>query len=185
MPLLQTPSSIRTPSFISRSDVLEDSVIDVLARDLRARGGAVLAEGGNQMRAFRFITISGRRKAPDLVVYLRGVLAVFEAKVRPGDLFRKSNGASSDYDVISQVANDLELQRALIDEAKLRLSACGRSDDAPHSVCAGLIAAGSIVASYPSAAEAGLLLVNVDTATDTYVIETGMPAWNQSLIARE
>ena len=123
----------------------EDEVISVVAASLRRQGVAVLAEGGNQMRAFRFVLQSGRRKAPDLVFAVDETLFVFEAKVAAAELLRAAADGLSDYAAMIGLASSPELQQALLGEAARRLDSCGRSEEKVNRVAAGLIAADSIV----------------------------------------
>ncbi len=151
--------------------LLEDTVIGIFADGLREQGGLLLAEGGNQLCAFHFLTSTGHRKAPDLVSFLGETLTIFEAKVKPGDLFRSSSGSLSDFQVVCEVLANKVLQQELIEEAVQRLSACGHPGVVPKKIGAGLIASGSIIGYSDQAKGAGLTLVNVDPKQKTWIIE--------------
>jgi hypothetical protein len=152
--------------------LLEDQVIGVYADHQRNAGVLVLAEGGNQMRAFRFMTSTKRRKAPDLALYCDGVLSIFEAKVRPADLFRLGNDGLSDYAAMREISESPEIQKQFIAEASRRLRACGYSGPPPTTVHLGLIAAGPILKHLPKVSPSPLLLINVSVESKSWVIET-------------
>jgi hypothetical protein len=95
------------------------------------------------MRAFRFMAASGRRKAPDLVIYGDSRLLCFEAKIRAVDLLRRSTDGFSDVDVQTSAASSLPIRTAMATEAVRRLAAAGRPGETVLSVEFGVIAATS------------------------------------------
>lgn len=149
----------------------EDVVIGALADRFRAEGAIVLAEGGNQMRAFRFITSTGRRKAPDLAAYSSGVLALFEAKVRGRALFRPAKDGLCDYQVVAEICSNPMLVEQLLEEAARRLRACGSNLPKPSTLKVGLIATTPIVSCEPALLFSGVMAVQVNVADKTYLIE--------------
>lgn len=132
----------------------------------------LLAEGANQMRSFRFNLPSGRRKAPDLVAYREGRLGIFEAKVRPGALFKRSAGAESDFDAIQCLRADEAAIDAMRVEARRRLLACGTQPHDVIEVSFGLVANGSCVECNADLAATGLVLVNVDCENGRFCFES-------------
>ena len=167
-----------------RADLLlivhEDQVISVVAASLRARGIAVLAEGGNQMRAFRFLLCSGRRKAPDLVFALRQTLFVFEAKVTAADLFRPAEDGLSDFDVMTELSASAPMQAALLDEAGRRLASCGRGDESVLRIAPGLLAANSALDLFPKSHCLEVLCVNVSQRR--WIVEASQ--WGDALVCQ-
>lgn len=154
--------------------MLEDEVIDILASDSRQRGLAVLAEGGNQMRAFRFQVPGRRRKAPDLVIYGFNHLICFEAKVRGVDLLRHGAGGLSDTDVQVVASSSPDIKFAMAEEALRRLEAAGRPAAEIVDVSFGLIS-GTLSEEVGSRARtAGLCYVVTDVHSGTWqsVVET-------------
>lgn len=151
----------------------EDQVIGVVASTLRAKGVPVLAEGGNQMRAFRFLLPTGRRKAPDLAFVWRGGLFVFEAKIHPGQLFVAGRDGYSDYDSMRFLLSSGESQALLLEEAQRRLQACGRDSENVCYLVTGLIAAGPVASRLDVADQ--MEAIRVDQNSHTWCIETEGP----------
>lgn len=154
---------------------LEDEVISVVAQSLRARMVPILAEGGNQMRAFRFVTSSGRRKAPDLVFALDKTLFVWEAKVRPDDLLRASTDGISDLAAMREAQESSSICADLITEGTSRLAACGRSSTQIQSIRFGVIAVGESESVNVSAREVGLYVISVNPIKATWTIVGDTP----------
>jgi hypothetical protein len=126
---------------------------------------AVLAEGGNQMRAFRLVLPTGRRKAPDLVFVVDEVLFVLEAKVRAADLFRSAPDGMSDYESMMYVASTPSVQLLLREEATRRLSSSQRHGQRLSRVVGGLLASDSILFHRPGITELELLTAHPSKAS--------------------
>lgn len=151
----------------------EDQVIGVVASTLRAMDVPVLAEGGNQMRAFRFLLPTGRRKAPDLAFVWRETLFIFEAKIHPGHLFVAGPDGYSDYDSMRFLLSSGESQAILLEEAQRRLRACGRECEKVSLVVTGLIAVGSVASRLDTSDQ--MEAICVDPQSHTWRIETQGP----------
>jgi hypothetical protein len=131
----------------------------------------------NQMRAFLFKTLDGKRKAPDLVVFKDGLLAIFEAKIRPRNLFAIPTKGLSDFQAMSQAATSSMVQNLLLIEAEERLHACGWTGANPQKLCFGLIAQGSIVNCANYVANPDLVIINVATQLDGWIAESAPSSW--------
>lgn len=157
--------------------MLEDDVIAVFANHLRKLGYLILAEGGNQVSAFRHELIIGKTKSPDLVVFKSGILSVFEVKIRPADLFKSAGNDYSDYDSIIAMLHNGEICDLLICEAFHRLKACGHEYYNDIKISAGLIANGSITTIKPNISLDNLTIVNVDIASSSVCFEFKSDLW--------
>lgn len=102
----------------------EDHVVNVVATFFRSRRFLVLTEGANQGSGFRYRTVRGGWKAPDLVVQRGRTILVCEAKLRSADLFRSSSSVS-DYGALTDLITSTQGVGAIKAEAQRRISGLG------------------------------------------------------------
>lgn len=95
----------------------EDEVILNFTKRIR-KNCHVLAEGGNQSSKFIINFKDGKRKSPDVVIYYKNILYVFEAKIIYENLFKKNKNDFSDEDVMQYLLNDEQPKTSLISHAK-------------------------------------------------------------------
>lgn len=147
----------------------EDVVVACAAKSIRESGGLILAEGGNQMRAFCFKVSTGRRKAPDLAFLFGSTLTIVEAKVKASALFRPAADGLSDFTSLCEVQRDDALRAMLLSEAIRRLRACGFSGMPPSTVRTALLAGEPVLKLLPPDSSIGAMYV--DSQSQRLVIE--------------
>lgn len=147
------------------TDISEDRVIRVAAKYFAQLGFSILAEGGNQARAFRYRSPDGRLKFPDLAVCGFGELLVFEAKARAAGLFVRSALGFSDFECVRQASTDSDSLRLLSEEACLRMEACGQGTSDPPVAKMGLLTSSGLLQAAGGEDLHGLELVEAEVIT--------------------
>jgi len=153
--------------------MLEDEVLDVFADRLRQLGADVLVQNPNQCSAFRF-KIGTKTKAPDLVARLGDELLAAECKVRPAGLFAKRSNSLSDFEVMTAVATDIQIQQRLISEAIARISQ-HNAPPAGLNLTPAVFAAGDFSPFADQLASGTVAAFSINAATRTVVHVGGRP----------